>query len=422
MKDRISKRTVDALRADAQSQGRTLYLRDSEVTGFGAVCTKAGACSYFIEYRLGGRATPQKRVTIGKHGVLTPDEARKLAREELGKVARGLDVAEHRKEKREKLAGLTFAEAVEKFLAVHSEPGRYWHEKRARLTSADVKALAAKPLSTVSRKHVADAVDKAAARSDASARLLFSDLRPFFKWANQRELVDANPMDGLSAPKPSEARDRTLEEPEIKAFWQASGEMAWPFQSIYKLLLLTGARREEVAGMRWSELDLDGGVWTIPGGRTKNSREHRIFLPVQAIAILDRVAVEAAKARHGYPLDSELVFSTTGNTSPSGFSKAKRALDARMKEILGPKFKDWRVHDLRRTAATGMENLGIETRVIEAALNHVSGTKAGIIGVYQRSSHRDAVKAAFEAWGRHLAALTNEPRPSNVVEVKFRVA
>ena len=189
----------------------------------------------------------------------------------MAKWRRAIDIAEHRKEKREKLAGLTFAEAVEKFLGIHAEPTRYWKEKRARLVSDDVKVLASKPLSTMSRKHVADAIDRAKARSEAAARLLFADLRPFFKWAHEREHVDANPMTGLSAPKPADARERTLEEHEIKAFWQAASDASWPFASIYKLLLLTGARREEVAGMRWCELDLDAGVWMLPASAPRTA-------------------------------------------------------------------------------------------------------------------------------------------------------
>ena len=157
--------------------------------------------------------------------------------------------------------------------------------------------------------------------------------------------------------------------------------------------------------------------WLLPGARTKNRRDHRLSLAPQAIAILDRLGVAAIKAGLGYD-DSDLVFSTTGHSSPSGFSKAKLALDSRMKEILGPKFKEWRVHDLRRTCATGMENLGVDTRVVETALNHVSGTKGGIVGIYQRAQHRDAVKAAFMEWGAHVARLVNESQPSNVVLLK----
>ncbi len=414
---KISKASVDALIAEAKAAAGAVFLWDSELAGFGAKAVSSGTCSYVLQYRLGGRGTQAKRITLGRHGRLTPDEARRIAKTELGKVSSGVDVAEHRKEKREKLAGLTFAEAIENFLNVHAEQTRYWKEKRARLTSADVKALANKPLSTVSKRHVADAIDRAKARSEAAARLLFADLRPFFKWAHEREHLDANPMAGLRAPKLSEARERTLEEHEIKGFWKAASEASWPFASIYKLLLLTGARREEVAGMKWSELDLDAGVWLLPGVRTKNGRDHRIPLAPQAIAILDRFSIAAIKAGLGYN-DGDLVFSTTGETSPSGFSRAKLALDARMLEHLGAKFKPWRVHDLRRTCATGMENLGVDTRVVETALNHVSGTKAGIVGVYQRAEHREAVKAAFEAWGAHVASLTDGPRPLNVVQLR----
>jgi integrase len=343
---------------------------------------------------------------LGPHGPLTAEQARNIAKQKLGEVAKGIDVATHRKTELAKLAGLTFQDAIEQFLDIHAEPTRYWKEKRARLTSKDVKAMMNKPLATITRKNVADAIDKAKARSHSAARLLFADLRPFFKWAHEREHIEANPMAGLTSPKPIEARERTLEDYEIKAFWQAAGEASWPFASIYRLLLLTGARREEVAGMKWSEIDRDAGVWTLPGARTKNSRQHRVPLAPQAMGILDRLGIGAIKAGLGYG-DGDLVFSTTGHSSPSGFSKAKRALDARMRESLGPKFKAWRVHDLRRTCATGMENLGIDTRVVETALNHVSGTKAGIVGVYQRAKHREAVAEAFRAWGAHVEALVS---------------
>ena len=252
----------------------------------------------------------------------------------MAKLPKGSDVAEHRKETRAKLAGLTFAEAIEKFLGIHDQGTRYWKEKRARLVSDDVRALASKPLSTVSRKHVADAIDKAKARAETAASLLFADLRPFFKWAHERELVDANPMIGLRTPKAPPSRERTLEDFEIRAFWQATSETAWPFSTIYKLLLLTGSRRSEVAGMKWSELDLDAGLWMLPGARTKNGRDHRIPLSPQAIALLDRLGIAAIKAGRGYE-DGDLVFSLRGRSAPSGFSEAKKALDARMQEILG---------------------------------------------------------------------------------------
>ena len=408
MTEKITKRAIDALRSKAQAAGKTCYIFDSVERGFAALATKKGTVNYFIEYRLKGAGGSPKRLTIARHGPMTCEQARQLARQELNKVYSGTDVAQERRDAREKPPGLTFADGVEAFLKVHAKQTRYWKEKRARLTSGDVKALTSKPLATISRRHVADAIDKAQARSGAAARLLFADLRPFFKWAHEREHLDVNPMDGLRAPKTAPARERVLTDDEVKAFWKASGEISWPFGSMYRMLLLTGARREEVAGLKRGELDRDAGVWLLPGERTKNGRDHRIPLSLQVVQLLDEFGIGSG----------DLVFSTTGYSAPSGFSKAKKALDIKMKSILGARFKDWRIHDLRRTCATGMENLGVDTRVVETALNHVSGTKAGIVGVYQRADHRDAVRAAFEAWGAKVAEMVEEAPASNVVPLK----
>ena len=135
-----------------------------------------------------------------------------------------------------------------------------------------------------------------------------------------------------------------------------------------------------------------------------------------AETLLDRVAIAAIKTGLGYE-DGELVFSTTGTTAPSGWSKAKRALDKRMQAILGPKFKPWRLHDLRRTAATGMENEGIATVIVETALNHVSGAKAGIVGIYQRSEHKEAVRRVFTLWEQKLLKIVSGDAEVNEAKV-----
>jgi Arm DNA-binding domain len=266
-KARITKRAIDDLRSRAKNEGRTLYLRDDELTGFGAVSTKAGASSYFVEYRLGGRGTAQKRMSIGKHGALTPDEARKRAKDELGKVARGADVAQAKKDARLKLTGTTLKDAIERFLASNKRTGRYWVHKEARLLGKDMALLHNRPFASIKRSDMLGVIDKVKVRSEAAARLLFVDLRPFFKWAVERAMIEANPTLEMKPPAAATKRDRVLEDYEVKAFWQATAGMRWPFQSIYRLLLLTGARREEVAGMKWSEIDLDAGVWTLPGAQ-----------------------------------------------------------------------------------------------------------------------------------------------------------
>jgi integrase len=166
---------------------------------------------------------------------------------------------------------------------------------------------------------------------------------------------------------------------EIKAFWKAIERLGWPFYPIYRLLLLTGQRREEVAGMRWVELDLDKAIWIMPAERAKNKLAHTVDLSPQVVAILANL-----------PLMSEgLVFTTTGNTPVSGFSKVKARLDKAMRSELGRELEAWRNHDLRRTMATLMgEELEIDPGVIERILNHVSGSQGGLQGVYQRQQYK----------------------------------
>jgi integrase len=403
MKEKITKRSIDALREKARTAAKSIYCFDSELTGFGAVATKTGSCSYWIEYRLGGRESPSKRVTIGKHGKVTPDEARRKAKQELGKVANGVDVAQERKKKREPQAQ-TLRDLIESFLAKHAKRTLYWHQKRARLLSDDLKALHGRPIGGIKRGEIRAAIDEVQARSHAAARILFSDLRPIFAWALDEEVIDANPIADMKGPRPAQARDRVLSDEEIAALWRAASQQGWPYEVVFKLLLLTGQRRNEVASMRWRELDLDAATWTFAPDpikdddewrirRTvKNGKAHTIDLHPEAVRLLDVVDVRS----------EDFVFSTTGRTPISGFSWAKACLDARMREILGDRFKPWRIHDLRRTAASGMAALGFQPHVIERVLNHVSGAQGGLVGVYQRHEYREERRNTILAWGDHV--------------------
>ncbi|KAI93620.1 integrase [Rhodomicrobium udaipurense JA643] len=334
---------------------------------------------------------------------MTPQQARDIAKEQQGEIKRGVDVAEHRRERREKLSGLTFADAVERYLSVHARPTRYWKEKRARLCSPDTKSLRSRPLALVTRAHVAAVIDAVEGRSTAAARLLFADIRPILAWALDRAMVETNPMEGMRGPATSDARDRVLSDDELRAFWQAASEQSWPFENIFKLLLLTAQRREEVAGVRWAELDLDAASWTIARERCKNGKEHLVDLHPSAVALLDplgeAMAARVVRARAWAAEGShDIVFTTTGATPVSGFSKAKERIDRRMRELLGDRFKPWRTHDLR-TAASGMAALGFQPHIIERVLNHVSGAQGGLVGVYQRHEYRDERRRAIMAWG-----------------------
>jgi integrase len=413
---KITKRAVDGLAAQAKAEGRTLYRWDADLTGFGMLATKTGSVSYFVEYRLGGRGAKNRRMSLGKHGVLTPDEARKLAKEELGKVARGADIVREKREAREKLTGLTLRDLVERYLDIHAKPGRYWAEKRARLLSDELKVLHTKPAALIKRADIVSLIDKLQGRSHASARVLFADIRPIFAWALDRAAIEVNPIAGMRGPQPLDARDRVLSDEEIKAFWEAASELSWPFENVFKVLLLTGQRREEVAGMRWREVDLDAGQWTIAKERCKNGRAHTVDLSPEAVRMLDPLGDEAAPRLAKSAEDEDFVFSTTGRTPVSGFSKAKTRIDARMKSILGEKFQPWRTHDLRRTAASGMAALNFQPQVIERVINHVSGAQGGLVGVYQRHEYREERRRAIMAWDAHVMRLVSADKSlSNVV-------
>lgn len=185
MKGKIIKSAVDALIQSAKAASGAVFLWDTELAGFGAKATAGGKCAYVLQYRLGGRGTPTKRLTLGKHGDLTPDEARKRAKKELGALANGDDPAQAKKDKLRKLTGATFAQVAERYIKVHAEPcpdnpNRYWAEKAARLKGADVRELANQAMALIARSDVIAVVNTVQDRSVSSARVLFADIRPIF--------------------------------------------------------------------------------------------------------------------------------------------------------------------------------------------------------------------------------------------------
>lgn len=215
-----------------------------------------------------------------------------------------------------------------------------------------------------------------------------------------------------SAPSSEQARDRVLSDDEIRTVWRALESIGWPFGEIGKLLLLTGARRDEIATGTWSEIDLERELWTIPGSRTKNREAHGIPLSDAAVDILK--GLPHIDSKPGY------VFTTNGRTPVSGFSKAKDAIDAAIREGGDEAYPHWTIHDLRRTVATNLQKLGVRLEVTEAILNHVSGSRAGIVGVYQRHAWTDEKRAALAAWARRLDAIVTGETASNVVSIGGR--
>jgi integrase len=241
------------------------------------------------------------------------------------------------------------------------------------------------------------------------------------KWAIGRGIIERSPCDGVTPPSPENKRERVLADIEIKRVWESAEALGQPFGPIVKLLLLTGARRDEVAGMRWSEVNLEARTWTIASERSKNDRTHVIPLSDTAMVILESLP------RIGRV---DFVFSTTGHTAVSGFSRMKATIDGLISERLSEEAEargdvpdamtDWILHDLRRTLATNLQKLGVRLEVTEAVLNHVSGSRAGVVGVYQRHDWATEKRQALDAWARRLETIISGAQATNVVELRAK--
>ncbi|QQP89819.1 site-specific integrase [Skermanella sp. TT6] len=400
MRTRITKRIVDAARAEG---GRRLHVYDDVVQGFGLRVTPAGAKSYFVEYRpgTGGRNAPKRRMTIGTHGApWTPDTARNEAVRILGLVRAGKDPAADRQRDRQ-VETLTVATLAERYIAQHCKiRQRSWRE-RERVFNRDVLPLIGrKPADQVSRADIEAVLDSIGPQAPTMRRRTFAYLRAFWNWAVRKEHVATSPCDRIDGEREAAPRERVLTEPELVEIWTAAGTIGYPWGPFIKLLILTAQRRSEVAGMTWAEVhDTDDGpIWRIPGGRAKNGKPHAVPLSPQAMALLADI-----------PRQGQLVFTTTGKTPISGFSKGKARLDRLIQAARGDGVEpmtEWTLHDLRRTTTTGLARLGVRAEVADKILNHLTGTIKGVAAVYQRHDYVREARAALELWGWHLERLT----------------
>ena len=410
---RITKSSVDA----AQKGEKDYLLWDDRLPGFGVKVTPKGSKVFVYQYRLGGRGSPARRYTIGKFGPITAEQARREAEMLALKVAQGIDPQRVKAETARIAIDLAFNAYVERFYELYLT--KEWPASRrdalALLRRYAVPVLGNKPLPEVTRKDVT-AVLAGPREKMATTRLLFATLRRMLRWAVNQGDLERSPMEGMDAPAKAPSRDRVLGDDELRLVWQASHTLGYPFGYIFRLLVLTGARREEVASLDWSELSREEGVWLLPSQRSKNGVSARQPLSTLAMAELEALAERAGGWRR-----AGLLFSTNGTTSSSGHSKAKARLDGAVAALAAKEGlarpAPWRVHDLRRTLATGLQRLGVRFEVTEAVLNHVSGARGGVAGVYQRHDWADEKRAAVEAWGEHVASLLLRADPANVVKL-----
>jgi integrase len=259
---------------------------------------------------------------------------------------------------------------------------------------------------SIRRRDVIELVESVAARGrGCRANRTLTALSKLFNWLVARDALASSPVTGVERPHKEEARTRILSDDELRALWLACGHDGALGQAI-QMLILTGTRRNEVGHMRWLEIDEDRRLWTLPAGRTKNAREHAIPLSLQAWAL-----IEARPRFAGCPF----VFSADGNGAVNNWDKVKHRISARA----GIAADRWRLHDLRRTTASGMQKLGIPVPVIERALNHVSGTFRGIVGVYQQHDYADEIRVALQRWADRVEEIVGG-KPGKVFALRGR--
>lgn len=382
---------------------------DGKIAGLYLVLQPSGARSWAVRYRVDG--TP-KKLTIGPYPAVDLAAARRRAQEAIGDVAAGKDPAAVKRAGREaRKAAEAPSDRVEAVAAsflekyVKRKVGAVWAREAERLFRVEiVPRLGVRRLGEIKKSDIHDLLDGIVERgSPITANCTLAIFRRLCNWSVERGIIAISPCTAIKPPAPERSRDRVLDDDEKRLAWRAFEQVSWPFGPIAQLLLLTGARRDEVAEARWNEFDLDSKTWTIPKERSKNGNAHEIPLSGAAIRIL--TTLPKIGDRKG-----ALVFSTTGRTSVSGFSRAKTLIDTAIAEArgedVGP-MAPWVFHDLRRSAASGMACLGIAPHVVEAVLNHKSGSIKGVAAVYNRYNYGAEKRAALEAWAARLDAIVS---------------
>ena len=388
--------------------------------------------TYFVMVRtLKAGAWKLARVSLGTTVELTLAEARQKAREALERAQKGESPkprAEHRAEL-EARSRDTFAVVREQFLERYigrqqRRPAPRTLAEMRRALSSDVLAdWADRPIADITERDIIEALDALTARgAETMANRLLAYLRLLFKWSRSRRIIATDPSGDVAKPGAERSRSRVLTLDELRVLWQATvptanhrGDLFGP---IIRALLLTGQRKTEVGAMRWSEID--GDTWTLPPERTKNHRPHVVPLSQPMLAILD--ARRAEQAAIG--IKTPFVFATSGQPLPDGtrsdpkpfaqWSRAKARIDAR-----APLPAPWRLHDLRRAMVTHCaDKLHIAPHVIEATVNHVSGAKGGVAGIYNKAQYLDERRTAMDAWAGFLLHVVGEDEASNVVALE----
>lgn len=286
---------------------------------------------------------------------------------------------------------ITVKEAHDRFIELYAKiKNKDWRVAFSRLKPF-LAEYGGVYLSDIHRRDIHNYLDKIMAKgTHIQANRAHSALSRFLNWCVERTYIENSPCNRVKKPAKENPRDRVLNDEELKKVYAACNGEAYPFGPLFKILLLTAQRRGEVSEMRWSEVDLKNKIWTIPKERAKNGKAHSVPLSDEAIKIFGSIPRF---------LHSDLVFTTNGRTAVSGHDKVRRRI------VTATGVDHWRIHDFRRTAASGMARLGVTPYVVEKILNHVSGTFAGVLGVYNQYGYDQEKRDALNKWAEYVIGL-----------------
>ena len=393
---------------------------DTNLKGFGLRVSPKGKKTFLVQFRVRGpkgSKWKERQVKLGELSFMTVSKARARAGSYKSKASEGIDpvdelkAAQQAEETKQHANAFTFAKLVERYEAeylVHRKPRGI--EQKTRLFKRLLPVFGDKPVSEIREADILAFINgllqgRAGGRHEADH--LVGAIRHAFVWAKKHQhdqalksLVAINPaIDMARFSKPGE-RDRYLDHSEIRKFWVACSTVGWPGGHILQLLLLTGQRENEIAQLRWSELNLTDRVWNLPAARAKNSKAHIVHFSDLAMEIIN-----ALPHIDGSPL----VFTTNGRNPFTNFHR----LRDRVHHLMGEDVPHWQIRDLRRTATTLLAQVGVDHHVCDKILNHVGGKISGTAAIYNRHQYLPERQLALEALGRKIAQLIG--RTDNVV-------
>ncbi len=375
---------------------------DAVLPSFALRVSSKGGKSYVLLYRpkVGADAGKVRRMTIGSAAEWSLADAREEAREWKRRIEKGEDPKQVRAEQHAEAverAANTFGAIAEDFIKKYAKRHqKSWEQTAYYLRELVMPHWADRPIDTIKRRDVIDLLDDIAASGrPVLANRTLAHVRKLFNWAMERDIIESTPVARITAPGGREKpRERDLSDEEIRSLWPAFEAGGYPFGPMFKVLLLAGQRRGEVAKMRWGDVDLETAVWTLPGEMTKNGRPHTVPLAPAVVAILESLP----------RFNGPYLFTTSGGERPvSGFSRPKARVEKLANDAQTEPLPQWGLHDLRRTCASGMARLGVSSDHIGRVLNH---SPRGITAqVYDRHTYLPEKRHALELWAAYVDGL-----------------